>query len=148
PRVLPTPSGPPGRSPRRGPRPRPRGPPRAPRGRPRACPGRGGGGSRARRCRRPRVRRSLGSRRPGGPSRRHRRVPAGTRRRARHAERDAAGYELPGSVVAGADELAGAAELVRGKLDGVPAAVVRGFGLGGGGTARELVMPPERDLFR
>ena len=65
-----------------------------------------------------------------------------------HGERDAAGYELHATVIAVADELAGAAELVRGKLDGVPAAVVRGFGLGGGGTARELVMPPERDLFR
>src|SRR5213078_2001565 len=64
-----------------------------------------------------------------------------------HGERDAAGYELHATVIAVADELAGAAELVRGKLDGVPAAVVRGFGLGGGGTARELVMPPERDLF-
>jgi len=65
-----------------------------------------------------------------------------------HGERDAAGYELHATVIAVADELAGAAELVRGKLDGVPAAVVRGFGLGGDGTARELVMPPERDLFR
>lgn len=62
--------------------------------------------------------------------------------------RDAAGYELHATTIALADELAGAAELVRGKLDGVPAAVVRGFGHRGEGTARELVMPPERDLFR
>ena len=64
-----------------------------------------------------------------------------------NGERDAAGYELHATVIAVADELAAAAELVRGKLNRVPAAVVRGFGLGGEGTARELVMPPERDLF-
>src|SRR5207253_9201813 len=63
-------------------------------------------------------------------------------------ERDAAGYELHATTIALADELAGAAELVRGKLDGVPAAVVRGFEPRGEGTARELVIPPERDLFR
>jgi len=60
-----------------------------------------------------------------------------------HGERDAAGYELHATVIAVADELAGAAE-----LDGVPAAVVRGFDRRGEGTAREVVMPPERDLFR
>jgi len=65
-----------------------------------------------------------------------------------NGEHDAAGYELHATVIAVADELAGAAELVRGKLNRVPAAVIRGFGLGGEGTARELVMPPERDLFR
>jgi coenzyme F420-0:L-glutamate ligase / coenzyme F420-1:gamma-L-glutamate ligase len=65
-----------------------------------------------------------------------------------HGERDANGYELHATVIAVADELAGAAELVRGKLDGVPAAVIRGFDHRGEGTARELVMPPERDLFR
>jgi coenzyme F420-0:L-glutamate ligase / coenzyme F420-1:gamma-L-glutamate ligase len=65
-----------------------------------------------------------------------------------HGERDPAGYELHATVIAVADELAGAAELVKGKLDGVPAALVRGFDRRGGGTAREVVMPPERDLFR
>jgi coenzyme F420-0:L-glutamate ligase / coenzyme F420-1:gamma-L-glutamate ligase len=65
-----------------------------------------------------------------------------------HGRRDATGYELHATVIAVADELAGAAELVRGKLDGVPAVVVRGFEHRGEGTARELVMPPERDLFR
>jgi coenzyme F420-0:L-glutamate ligase / coenzyme F420-1:gamma-L-glutamate ligase len=63
-------------------------------------------------------------------------------------ERDGAGYELHATVIAVADELAGAAELVRGKLDGVPVAVIRGFDARGEGTASELVMPPERDLFR
>jgi len=62
---------------------------------------------------------------------------------------DAAGYELQSTQIAVADEIAGAAELVRGKARGVPAAVVRGLELGeGDGRARELVMPPERDLFR
>jgi len=63
--------------------------------------------------------------------------------------RDAAGYELQSTQIAVADEIAGAAELVRGKARGVPAAVVRGLELDeGDGGARELVMPPERDLFR
>jgi coenzyme F420-0:L-glutamate ligase/coenzyme F420-1:gamma-L-glutamate ligase len=61
---------------------------------------------------------------------------------------DSAGYELHATAIAVADELAAAAELVMGKLDGVPAAIVRGFELRGDGEARELVMPPERDLFR
>jgi coenzyme F420-0:L-glutamate ligase/coenzyme F420-1:gamma-L-glutamate ligase len=63
-------------------------------------------------------------------------------------ERDATGYELQGTTIAVADEIAGAANLVRGKLDGVPVAVVRGLSLEGDGTAREIVMPAERDLFR
>jgi coenzyme F420-0:L-glutamate ligase / coenzyme F420-1:gamma-L-glutamate ligase len=63
-------------------------------------------------------------------------------------EVDADGYELHATVIAVADELASAAELVMGKLDGVPVAVVRGYSLHGDGDARELVMPPERDLFR
>ena len=62
--------------------------------------------------------------------------------------RDARGYELRSTVVAVADELAGAAELVMGKARGVPAALVRGYRApAGDGSARELVMPPERDLF-
>jgi coenzyme F420-0:L-glutamate ligase/coenzyme F420-1:gamma-L-glutamate ligase len=51
-------------------------------------------------------------------------------------------------MIAVADELAGAAELVMGKANGVPAAIVRGYAVSpGDGSARELVMPPERDLF-
>jgi coenzyme F420-0:L-glutamate ligase / coenzyme F420-1:gamma-L-glutamate ligase len=62
--------------------------------------------------------------------------------------RDARGYTLSTTVVAVADELAGAAELVMGKAAGVPAALVRGYGAPEGeGSARDLVMPPERDLF-
>jgi coenzyme F420-0:L-glutamate ligase/coenzyme F420-1:gamma-L-glutamate ligase len=61
---------------------------------------------------------------------------------------DQRGYRLQSTLVAVADELAGAAELVMGKAKGVPAALVRGFDpLPGGGSARDLIMPPERDLF-
>jgi coenzyme F420-0:L-glutamate ligase/coenzyme F420-1:gamma-L-glutamate ligase len=62
--------------------------------------------------------------------------------------RDAAGYELRTTTIAVADEIAGAAELVMGKARGVPAAIVRGLEFSGDGTARELVMPAERDLFQ
>jgi len=62
--------------------------------------------------------------------------------------RDPAGYELHATVIAVADQIAGAAQLVMGKLDRVPAAIVRGLALEGDGRARELVMPSERDLFR
>jgi coenzyme F420-0:L-glutamate ligase/coenzyme F420-1:gamma-L-glutamate ligase len=63
-------------------------------------------------------------------------------------ERDRVGYELHATVIAVADQIAGAAQLVMGKLDGIPVAVVRGLDVAGEGSARELVMPPERDLFR
>jgi coenzyme F420-0:L-glutamate ligase/coenzyme F420-1:gamma-L-glutamate ligase len=62
--------------------------------------------------------------------------------------RDASGYELQSTQIAVADELAGAAELVMGKALGVPGAVIRGFDAHGDGTALELVMPAQRDLFR
>ena len=62
--------------------------------------------------------------------------------------RDRVGYELRSTQIAVADEIAGAAELVMGKTDGIPAAIVRGLELEGDGSARDLVMPPERDLFR
>jgi len=61
---------------------------------------------------------------------------------------DRAGYVLRTSQVALADEIAGAADLVRGKADGVVAVVVRGAPVSGDGTAAELVIPSERDLFR
>ena len=63
-------------------------------------------------------------------------------------ERDPVGYELHATVIAVADELAAAAELVLGKTAGIPAAVIRGAEVRGEGSARELVMPPERDLFQ
>ena len=62
--------------------------------------------------------------------------------------RDARGRELRTTQIAVADELAGAAELVMGKARGIPAAIVRGVDARGEGSAAELVMPRERDLFR
>jgi coenzyme F420-0:L-glutamate ligase / coenzyme F420-1:gamma-L-glutamate ligase len=63
-------------------------------------------------------------------------------------EHDPAGYELRTTAVAVADELAAAADLVLGKLARVPAALVRGAGAAGEGTARDLVRDEADDLFR
>lgn len=63
-------------------------------------------------------------------------------------QRDSAGYELRTTQIAVADEIAGAAELVMGKTRDIPAAIVRGVLLQGDGTGQDLLMPPERDLFR
>jgi coenzyme F420-0:L-glutamate ligase / coenzyme F420-1:gamma-L-glutamate ligase len=63
-------------------------------------------------------------------------------------QRDRVGYELHATVIAVADELAAAAQLVMGKLEAIPVAIVRGLDVAGDGTAADLVMPPERDLFR
>jgi coenzyme F420-0:L-glutamate ligase/coenzyme F420-1:gamma-L-glutamate ligase len=63
-------------------------------------------------------------------------------------ERDARGRRLETTLIAVADELAAAGELVMGKASQVPAALIRGYPApAGDGSARELVMPPERDLF-
>jgi coenzyme F420-0:L-glutamate ligase / coenzyme F420-1:gamma-L-glutamate ligase len=62
-------------------------------------------------------------------------------------KRDPNGYELKSTVIAVADEIAGAAELVMGKLDRTPAAVVRGLEVAGHAAAREIVMPSECNLF-
>ena len=63
--------------------------------------------------------------------------------------RDPNGYELRGTAVAVADELAAAADLVLGKTARVPAALVRGFALGRrDGSAQDLVRPADEDLFR
>jgi coenzyme F420-0:L-glutamate ligase/coenzyme F420-1:gamma-L-glutamate ligase len=62
---------------------------------------------------------------------------------------DSFGYELRVSTLCVADELAGAAELVMNKLDGVPVAIVRGFDYPKGeGTARQIIRAKENDLFR
>jgi coenzyme F420-0:L-glutamate ligase/coenzyme F420-1:gamma-L-glutamate ligase len=63
-------------------------------------------------------------------------------------ERDSTGYELHATEIAIADEIAGAAQLVMGKTDGIPAAIVRGLTAAGDGRGSDLVMPRERDLFR
>jgi coenzyme F420-0:L-glutamate ligase/coenzyme F420-1:gamma-L-glutamate ligase len=61
--------------------------------------------------------------------------------------RDPIGYELKATVIAIADELAGAAQLVSGKLDRNPVTIVRGLDVRGGGRATDIPIPPERDLF-
>lgn len=62
---------------------------------------------------------------------------------------DAEGNELLVTEVAMADEIAAAADLVKGKLGGLPVAVVRGTAaVDDGSTARDLVRPLEDDLFR
>ena len=59
------------------------------------------------------------------------------------------GAELRATVIAVADELAAAAELVMGKVERVPAAIVRGWRPEAPpGSGRDLVRPPELDLFR
>jgi len=64
-------------------------------------------------------------------------------------QHDPHGYELRITEIAVADEVAAAAELVMGKLDRCPAAVVRGLAIAfSGETAQEYVRAPGRDLFR
>ena len=63
-------------------------------------------------------------------------------------QRDSRGYELHATEIAVADEIAGAAQLVMGKTDGIPAAIVRGVRAAGDGRGSDLLMPRERDLFR
>jgi coenzyme F420-0:L-glutamate ligase/coenzyme F420-1:gamma-L-glutamate ligase len=65
---------------------------------------------------------------------------------------DRQGNELAVTEIAVADEVAAAADLVKGKLGAMPVAVVRGLDIGSpdssGSTARQLVRPVEEDLFR
>jgi coenzyme F420-0:L-glutamate ligase/coenzyme F420-1:gamma-L-glutamate ligase len=63
-------------------------------------------------------------------------------------QKDGFGRTLQVTVIAVADELAAAAELVMGKNRQVPVAVLQGFSFEGEGTARELVRASELDLFR
>lgn len=63
---------------------------------------------------------------------------------------DALGRVMQVTEVAVADELASAAELVMGKSSGIPVAVVRGVDAAWlrESSVRELVRPPQEDLFR
>jgi len=64
-------------------------------------------------------------------------------------QQDGYGYTMHASLIAVADELASAAELVMGKIDAVPVAIVRGYAYTPAtGSARELIRAPEKDLFR
>jgi coenzyme F420-0:L-glutamate ligase/coenzyme F420-1:gamma-L-glutamate ligase len=61
---------------------------------------------------------------------------------------DPDGYELQGTELAVVDEVASAAELVMGKLDRVPVALIRGASLAGDGRVQTLLRDPATDLFR
>lgn len=62
---------------------------------------------------------------------------------------DPYGMTLRASMLAIADELASAAELVMGKIDGVPVALIRGYSYQPSEQgAHALIRVPERDLFR
>ncbi len=64
-------------------------------------------------------------------------------------QHDPYGYELHVSVIAVADELASAAELVMGKIDRIPVALIRGFAYTPTeGNARSLIRDAASDLFR
>lgn len=64
-------------------------------------------------------------------------------------ERDTQGRDLTATQICTADELAGAAELVMGKTEGIPVAVVRGATIAAGrGSAHDIVRPPGEDFFR
>jgi coenzyme F420-0:L-glutamate ligase/coenzyme F420-1:gamma-L-glutamate ligase len=64
-------------------------------------------------------------------------------------EFDPDGYEMRVTEIAFADEIAAATELVMGKLDRRPAAIVRGLRLPEGSeTARTYVRPHDKDMFR
>lgn len=64
-------------------------------------------------------------------------------------EFDPDGYEMRVTEIAIADEIAAATELVMGKLDRRPAAIVRGLAMPEGSeTARTYVRPHDKDMFR
>lgn len=64
-------------------------------------------------------------------------------------DRDPQGFALQATVQAVADEVAAASGLVSGKLNRVPVVLVRGLPYeASAGSARDLIRPPERDLFR
>jgi coenzyme F420-0:L-glutamate ligase/coenzyme F420-1:gamma-L-glutamate ligase len=64
-------------------------------------------------------------------------------------QRDWHGHQLKSTVIAIADEAASAAELVMGKSDGIPAAVIRGLDYDArDGSSGELIRAPGLDLFR
>jgi coenzyme F420-0:L-glutamate ligase / coenzyme F420-1:gamma-L-glutamate ligase len=64
-------------------------------------------------------------------------------------QHDPYGYELHASVLAVADELASAAELVMGKIDRIPLALIRGYSyISSEGSAKTLLRDPATDMFR
>jgi len=64
-------------------------------------------------------------------------------------QRDPYGYELQASAIAVADELAAAAELVMGKIDRIPVALIRGYEyIPSESDARSLLRDTSTDMFR
>jgi len=64
-------------------------------------------------------------------------------------EQDMMGHTLHVTNIAVVDELAAAAELVKGKSDGVPVVLIRSYDyVEGDGRASDLIRPLEEDLFR
>lgn len=63
-------------------------------------------------------------------------------------EKDPYGFTLESTAIAVADELAAAAELVMGKVEQVPAVIIRGFAALPGEGSGALIRPADRDLFR
>jgi coenzyme F420-0:L-glutamate ligase/coenzyme F420-1:gamma-L-glutamate ligase len=64
-------------------------------------------------------------------------------------EKDANGKVLQATIIAAADELASAAELVMGKSDRVPVSILRGVtSKSREGSGGELIRPRQKDLFR
>jgi coenzyme F420-0:L-glutamate ligase / coenzyme F420-1:gamma-L-glutamate ligase len=65
-------------------------------------------------------------------------------------QRDTSGKLLSATLIAQADEIASAAELVMGKTNRTPVAIVRGLTLqaGADGSGRDLLRSPGTDIFR
>ncbi len=64
-------------------------------------------------------------------------------------QNDPYGYQMSATIIAVADEIASAAELAMGKVEGCPVAIVRGYPYDSAeGRVRELIMDPTRDMFR
>ena len=61
---------------------------------------------------------------------------------------DTHGTSLEVTEIAIGDEIAAAADLVMGKAEGIPAAVVRGLALRGSGRVSDIIRPASEDLFR
>lgn len=61
---------------------------------------------------------------------------------------DTFGRRLQGTVMAVADELASAAELIMGKTRQIPAVIIKGAPAAGTGSGQDMLRPSEQDLFR
>ncbi len=62
--------------------------------------------------------------------------------------KDDFGNDLKVTLIAVADEIASASDLVMGKTKRTPVAIVKGYPIDGDGTAKALTRRPSRDIFR